>query len=187
VLVRDPDSTAPPPSESARCTRPRTWPARQGGPPGLFKAGRAPRVSHPSRLSHPPPLAPRLTETLAQPPSGSCRREIAQEPRKEVRSILAMLVVDPVLRTARTRSPEFAAAPSRAAAWSVAAVASPPSAPPQLVSPSSALCLGTACAQGRAPPAQSRVQRRCPPPPHRRRPPPAPVCDPSHWIKIRRP
>jgi hypothetical protein len=74
-----------------------------------------------------------------------------------------MLVVDPVLRTARTRSSEFAAAASRAAAWSVAAVASPPSAPPQLVSPSSALRLGTACARGRAPPAQSRVQRRRPP------------------------
>jgi hypothetical protein len=63
-----------------------------------------------------------------------------------------MLVVDPVLRTARTRSSEFAAAASRAAAWSVAAVASPPSAPPQLVSPSSALRLGTVCARGRAPP-----------------------------------
>jgi hypothetical protein len=68
-----------------------------------------------------------------------------------VRSILALLVVDPVLHTARSRSPEFAAAPSRAAAWSVVAVAPLPSAPPQLVSPSSALRRGTACARGRAP------------------------------------
>jgi hypothetical protein len=68
-----------------------------------------------------------------------------------VRSIPALLVVVPVLHTARSRSPEFAAAPSRAAAWRVVAVASPSSAPPKLVSPSSALCFGSACARGRAP------------------------------------
>jgi hypothetical protein len=58
------------------------------------------------------------------------RRGTAQEPRKEVRIILALLVVVPVLHTARSRSPEFAAAPSRAAAWSVIALVSLPSAPP---------------------------------------------------------
>jgi hypothetical protein len=47
-----------------------------------------------------------------------------------VRTIPVLLVVVPVLHTTRSHSLEFAAAPSRAAALSVVAVAAPPSAPP---------------------------------------------------------
>jgi hypothetical protein len=51
------------------------------------------------------------------------RREAVPELRKEVRSSPVPLVVVPVHRVAEEGSPEFATAPSRAAAWSVVTVA----------------------------------------------------------------
>jgi hypothetical protein len=51
------------------------------------------------------------------------RREAAPELRKEVRSSPVLLVVVPVHRGAEEGSPEFAAAPSHAAAWSIVAIA----------------------------------------------------------------
>jgi hypothetical protein len=50
-------------------------------------------------------------------------REAVPELRKEVRSSPVPLVVVPVHRVAEEGSPEFAAAPSRATAWNVVAVA----------------------------------------------------------------
>jgi hypothetical protein len=68
-----------------------------------------------------------LADTLAPPPSGSRRRRrfavkgAIPELRKEVRSSPVPLVVVPVHRDAEEGSPEFAAAPSRAAAWGAVA------------------------------------------------------------------
>jgi hypothetical protein len=78
---------------------------------------------------HPPPLAPcpRRNPSAAAfgflPPSPFCRQGAIPELRKEVRSSPVPLVVVPVHRVAEEGSPEFAAAPSRAAAWSAVAVA----------------------------------------------------------------
>jgi hypothetical protein len=96
----------PPPGPPTRATRATLCPSRE--PPETLAAAAV-------ETSSPPPLR---------------RREAAQEPRKEVRSIPTLLVVIPVLHTARSRSQEFDAAPSRAATLSVVAVASPLAAPP---------------------------------------------------------
>jgi hypothetical protein len=90
--------------------------------PGYLSRRRLP--GRPTRAPEPPPLEPHAPETLTRaavfgflPPSPLGRRGAIPELRKEVRSSPVPLVVVPV------GSPEFAAAPSRAAAWSAVAVA----------------------------------------------------------------
>jgi hypothetical protein len=96
--------------------------------PGHLSRRRLP--GRPTREPEPPPLEPHAPETLTRaaafgflPPSPLCRQGAIPELRKEVRSSPVPLIVVPVHRVAEEGSPEFAAAPSRAAAWSAVAVA----------------------------------------------------------------
>jgi hypothetical protein len=70
--------------------------------------------------------------------------------RKEVRNPLALLVVDPVLHTARSCSPELRRYPSRTAASCAVSAAFQPLASPQMGSLFRALHLGVFRAPNRA-------------------------------------
>jgi hypothetical protein len=101
-------------------------------PLGYLKSRRTPRPPHPCpsrpKLCALPPPGTLATATVGPSPSSlPRRREVVQEPRKEVRSSPAPFVIVPVLRSTWEPSPEFSAAVlSRAAMMCACSATCPP-------------------------------------------------------------
>jgi hypothetical protein len=94
----------PPPPPSPSCTRPCAWPARQGGPPGLFITARRPldALTRATRAAASCFRAPPKALTLAHrhrrcfpPPPPPRRQEATQVTRLEVRRMSAPFVLEP--------------------------------------------------------------------------------------------